>query len=152
MNRLALAATFTASLAALAVAAPISGALADDAAKIQAGNVDCPHCQLQHAELTNTCAKHGNFAWADFSGAQASLMCMSYADLRGVNFGGTDLSGANLSFAKLDGADFTDAQMTATLLKGTDLRNVKGLTQDQIGAACSDDATKLPSGLSAHRC
>jgi uncharacterized protein YjbI with pentapeptide repeats len=144
------------SLTAFILAALVCGgstaASGNDAAAIAAGKIVCPHCQLQNAELSNTCVKHGNLAGADFSGAHAALMCMSYADFTGASFHGTDLSGANFSFAKLDGADFTDAILTATLFKGTDLRHARGLTQIQINAACGDDATRLPSGLVVHRC
>jgi uncharacterized protein YjbI with pentapeptide repeats len=129
-----------------------SAAVGNDAEEIAAGKIFCPHCQLQNAELTNTCVKHGNLKEANFDGAHAALMCMSYADFTGASFRGTDLSGANLSFAKLDGADFTGATLTATLFKGTDLSRTRGLTQAQVDAACGDSATRLPSGLAVHRC
>jgi uncharacterized protein YjbI with pentapeptide repeats len=123
-----------------------------DAEAIRAGKLVCPHCQLRDADLSNTCVKHGSLREADFTGAHAVLMCMSYADFTGASFRKTDLSGANLSHAVLNGADFTGAALTATLFKGTDLRFARGLTQKQLDAACGDDATKSPAGLTIPHC
>jgi pentapeptide repeat protein len=123
-----------------------------DVASIRAGRHDCPHCQLAGADLTNTCVKHGNLEGADFEGANAVLMCMSYANFTAVNFRNADLSGANLAHAILDGADFTNAKLAITSFKGTDLTRAKGLTQHQLDEACGDADTKAPTGLSVHAC
>ena len=129
-------------------------ATADPAAiaSIRAGHHDCYRCQLAGADLTNTCVKGGNLEGADFDGANAVLMCMSYADFRGATFRGTDLAGANLAHAKLDDADFTNADLSITSFKGTDLSHAKGLTQPQLDKACGDAATKPPQGLSVKTC
>ena len=49
----------------------------------------------------------------------------------------------NLSGARLDSADLRRANFT-----GANLSSAIGLTQTQLNAACIDDKTKLPPGLS----
>jgi len=131
-------------------AAPVADPSA--VARIHTGIVDCPACNLAGADLSNTCVKGRDLHSADFDGANATLMCMSYANFSGATFRGTDLSGANLAFADLDGADITGATMTITSIKGTDLTKVKGLTQTQLDAACGDTHTTVPAGLAVHTC
>jgi uncharacterized protein YjbI with pentapeptide repeats len=121
-------------------------------AKIHGGIVDCVGCNLQGADLTNTCVKAHDLHGANFDGANASLMCMSFANFTNVTFRGTDLSAANLAGAKMDGADLTGAKTSITSFLGTDLSRTKGLTQAQLNVACSDKATKLPAGLKIHIC
>lgn len=121
-------------------------------ARIHGGIVDCPGCKLMGANLYNTCVKERDLRGANFDGANAQMMCMSFADFRGASFRGTELSAANLAGAKMDGADMTGAITSITSFLGTDLRQVKGLTQKQLDMACSDKATKLPPGLKSHFC
>jgi len=147
MLRLAAALAF---LGLAAQAAPAADAQA--VARIHAGIVDCIGCNLQGADLRNTCVKAHDLHGADFDGADATLMCMSYANFAGASFRGTELSGANLAHANLDGADLTAAHMTITSIKGTDLTRAKGLTQAQLDAACGDAQTKVPQGLAVHTC
>jgi uncharacterized protein YjbI with pentapeptide repeats len=148
--------TFSFILVLLALSAlPASAAPAYDAAavaRIHAGIVDCPGCNLAGADLTNTCVKAKNLTGADFDRATAVLMCMSFANFTDATFRGTDLSAANLAHAIVDGADFTGAIMDITSIKGTDLSRAKGLTQKQLDQACGDDETKAPAGLKVHRC
>ncbi len=121
-------------------------------ARIHGGIVDCVGCRLAGADLTNTCVKAHDLHGADFDRANATLMCMSFANFSGATFRGTNLSGANLAHARLDGADLTGAQMTITSVKGTDLTHVRGLTQHQLDTACGDAATRAPKGLKVHLC
>ena len=121
-------------------------------ARIHADIVDCPGCRLMGADLANTCVKEHDLRGANFDGANATLMCMSFADFRNASFRGTELSGANMAGAKMDGADLTGAITSVTSFLGTDLRNVKGLTQKQLDLACSDKETKLPAGLKPRFC
>ncbi|HEX4304189.1 MAG TPA: pentapeptide repeat-containing protein [Rhizomicrobium sp.] len=133
-----------------AMSAPTYDAAA--VARIHAGIVDCPGCNLQGADLKNTCVKAKNLTGANFDGANAFMMCMSFANFSNATFRGTDLSGANLAHADLDGADLSGALMVITSLKGTDLSKAKGLTQKQLDAACGDADTKAPAGLNVHTC
>jgi uncharacterized protein YjbI with pentapeptide repeats len=136
----------------LMLLAPARAADPAAVAKIHGGIVDCVGCNLAGADLTNTCVKEHDLHGADFTGANATLMCMSFADFTGVSFRGTELSGANLAGAKMDGADLTGAKTSITSFLGTDLRRVKGLTQKQLDVACGDAATKVPPGLRVHTC
>ncbi len=121
-------------------------------AKLHSGIVDCPGCKLMGANLFNTCVKERNLRGANFDGANAQMMCMSFADFTDASFRGTELSAANMAGAKMDGADLTGAITSVTSFLGTDLRKVKGLTQKQMDMACSDDKTLLPPGLKARAC
>src|ERR1700754_268235 len=132
----------------------VSARAADPAAvaKIHGGIVDCVGCNLAGADLTNTCVKEHDLHGANFDGANATLMCMSFANFTNASFRGTELSGANLAGAKMDGADLTGAKTSITSFLGTDLTHVKGLTQKQLDVACSDTTTRLPPGLKIHTC
>lgn len=133
-------------------AAPARAADPAAVAKIHGGIVDCVGCNLAGADLTNTCVKQHDLHGADFDGANATLMCMSFANFTNASFRGTELSGANLAGAKMDGADLTGAKTSITSFLGTDLTHVKGLTQKQMDVACGDANTKLPPGLKVHTC
>ena len=141
-------------LLALAGFPAASGLAANPAAvaKIHGGIVDCVGCNLSGADLTNTCVKEHDLHGANFDGANATLMCMSFANFTNASFRGTELSGANLAGAKMDGADLTGAKTSITSFLGTDLTRVKGLTQKQLDVACGDAKTKLPPGLKVHIC
>lgn len=145
--------------AALAVAmflaassAPASAADYKAVGRIQAGEHDCPACDLSGSDLSNTCVKSGNLTGANFAKVTAQYMCMSQANFTNVSFKDADLTGANLAHSNLTGADLTGATLDITSLKGADLSGAKGLTQAQLDVACSDSATKLPSGLKAKTC
>jgi uncharacterized protein YjbI with pentapeptide repeats len=133
-------------------AAPGMAASPAAVAKIHGGIVDCVGCNLSGADLTNTCVKEHDLHGANFDGANATLMCMSFANFTNASFRGTELSGANLAGAKMDGADLTGAKTSITSFLGTDLTKVKGLTQAQLNVACGDAKTKLPPGLRVHTC
>lgn len=156
MKRLLLALAFAISTPALAQDASrfvgSKGADPKAVARLHSGIVDCPGCKLMGADLFNTCVKERDLRGANFDGANAQMMCMSFADFRGASFRGTDLSGANMAGARMDGADLTGAAMSITSFLGTDLRKVKGLTQKQLDTACSDKKTLLPAGLEPRFC
>ena len=142
----------TLPLATAAMAASPARYDAAAVAKIHGGIVDCVACDLRGADLMNTCVKEHDLHDADFDGADATLMCMSFANFTNASVRGTELSGANLAGAKLDGADLTGAKTSITSFLGTDLRHVKGLTQAQLNVACGDSKTLLPSGFKIHTC
>src|SRR3954471_15961868 len=116
-------------------------------ARIHGGIVDCVGCNLAGADLTNTCVKEHDLHDANFDGANATLMCMSFSNFTNASFRGTELSGANMAGAKMDGADLTGAKPAITSFLGTDLTKVKGLTRPQLDVACGDSKTKLSPGL-----
>src|SRR4051812_45129512 len=139
-------------LALLLAPAPAFAADPAAVAKIHGGIVDCVGCNLSGADLSNTCVKEHDLHGANFNGANATLMCMSFANFSNASFRGTELSGANLAGAKMTGADLTGAKTSITSFLGTDLTKVKGLTQKQLDVACGDAKTKLPPGLKVHTC
>ena len=136
----------------LLLALPAHAADPAAVAKIRGGIVDCVGCNLSGADLTNTCVKEHDLRGANFDGANATLMCMSFSNFTNASFRGTELSGANMAGAKMDGADLTGAGTSITSFLGTDLTKVKGLTQKQLDVACSDAKTRLPPGLKIHTC
>ncbi|HEU0094828.1 MAG TPA: pentapeptide repeat-containing protein [Rhizomicrobium sp.] len=70
-------------------AAPAWAADPAAVAKLHGGIVDCVGCDLRGADLTNTCVKEHDLHGADFTGANATLMCMSFANFTDVSFRGT---------------------------------------------------------------
>jgi len=136
----------------LLLALPAHAADPAAVAKIQGGIVDCIGCNLSGADLSNTCVKEHDLHGANFDGANATLMCMSFSNFTNASFRGTELSGANMAGAKMDGADLTGAKTSITSFLGTDLRKVKGLTQGKLDVACSNAATRLPPGLKISTC
>jgi uncharacterized protein YjbI with pentapeptide repeats len=131
------------------------------------GGASCPHCNLFQADLSNK-----KLTGRDYSGArlrQASLTAailtrsrFARADLRDVDaYGavltGADLAGADLTHASfvgayLAGADLRGAKLDGTNLSGAELQHAHGLTQAQLGHACGDPSTRLPSGLHIPAC
>ena len=85
----------TLPLAGAAWAASPVGYDAAAVAKIRAGIVDCVGCNLQGADLANTCVKEHDLHGANFDGANATLMCMSFANFTNASFRGAELSGAS---------------------------------------------------------
>ncbi|OJT95665.1 MAG: hypothetical protein BGN82_08395 [Alphaproteobacteria bacterium 65-7] len=155
MRRAFFAVLFSALPATLMTTLAASPAHAADpaaVARLHGGIVDCVGCDLRGADLANTCVKEKNLTGARFDGANATLMCMSFANFTNVSFRGTDLSAANMASAKMDGADLTGAKTSVTSFLGTDLRKAKGLTQAQLDVACSDAKTRLPPGLTIRTC
>ena len=69
----------------------------------------------------------------DLSGAQ-----LCHANLSGANLVYADLSGAILTQADVSGANFRDANVSGTKFSQGRLYQVRGLTQDQLDAACAD--------------
>jgi uncharacterized protein YjbI with pentapeptide repeats len=74
------------------------------------------------------------------------------ADLEGAylwkaNLAGANLSEANLTEANLEGSNLKGANLHQTNLVNTDLRQVVGLTKQQLSKAIYDDTTQLPDYL-----
>jgi hypothetical protein len=62
------------------------------------------------------------------------------ANLAGAKLLGTNLTGARLTEVNLTGADLTEANLTGADLSGADLRNIQGLTAQQIRQQARTDA------------
>jgi uncharacterized protein YjbI with pentapeptide repeats len=140
---------------------------------------DFEHARLAGADLSGAVMTKAGGSRADFTkavlkGAKMEKAEMARADFTGADFTGAmllkaELGRALLNDAVLDGADLTKAEIARAIfagasLKGTDLTGAytylthfeatdlsvaKGLTQMQLDAACGDDKTVLPDGLTA---
>jgi uncharacterized protein YjbI with pentapeptide repeats len=88
-----------------------------------------------------------HFEYADFT-----ITHLDDADLGAAHLKGADLTGAHLNRALLDDTDLTGAHLNGTQLNGADLwaadlRDAKGLTQEQVNSAQCDEKTRLPKGI-----
>ncbi len=109
------------------------------------------------ANFTNARLSRAEFIRVDFSGSDLSGANMVKGDFlrndfTGANLAGVDLTGANapraiFHEANLAGADFSRVFLYYARFEGTDLSQVKGLTQDQLDDSCGDENTTLPPGL-----
>jgi uncharacterized protein YjbI with pentapeptide repeats len=151
---------------ALIAAPPAMAQNASQIARARSG-ANCPGCNLFQADFANAELKGRNFAHARLRQADMSASVMNRtsfagADLRDVNayggvFTGARFSGANLTNASfvgayLQGASFSGATLSGTNFSGAEMGRATGLTQRQLNAACGDDTTQLPRGLSIPAC
>jgi uncharacterized protein YjbI with pentapeptide repeats len=128
---------------------------------------DCPRCNLFQADFANAELRGKNFAGArlrqaDFSAAVMKHVNLAGADLRDLNaygavFTGSNLSGANLANATfvgayLQGANLRGAHLEGANFSGAEMARAVGLTQNQLAAACGDNATTLPRGVKIKAC
>ena len=122
-----------------------------DLAKLTATGA-CQGCDLSDAMLRVGRLAGADLRGADLSGADLISANLSGADLSNARLSGANLIRASLQNARLDGSDLTDAVLIRLHLEGTDLSGAIGLTQEQLGRACADDATIAPPGLTAKAC
>src|SRR5215468_2267927 len=111
------------------------------------GKANLNGTSLAGADLGGT-----NLAEADLAGADLTNVDLAGAALTGANLTGAKLNNANLESAKLNNANLNDANVTeaylgSARLEGANLISVKGITCDQLRAAKTDRATKLPGGM-----
>jgi uncharacterized protein YjbI with pentapeptide repeats len=127
-------------------------------------NKDNPRIRLFYADLSDADLKgtdsqenrfvldNANLRGANLADADLDYISMEGANMRYTHLVGTDLSNANLSNVDLgrayfDNVDLSGANLNGTDLSVVDLRDVRGLTQDQIDEATGDDSTQLPDDL-----
>jgi uncharacterized protein YjbI with pentapeptide repeats len=116
---------------------------------------------LSNADLSNAILIESDFRGANLSGA---ILGSSYlydallqgadirsADLRGALLVDAHFEGADLRRARFTGADVRNANFTYACLHGADLRDVEGLTQEQLTNASGDDKTQLDPPLTIPR-
>lgn len=97
---------------------------------------------LRDADLTSTNLIQANLSRAHLLRADLTGAFLVEANLTGAFLGGANLTGAFLPVANLTRADLQEAN-----LRGVDLSGVKGLTQDDIDMAITDENTRLPHYL-----
>ncbi len=112
---------------------------------------------LEEANLSEAILTVANLSEADLSKANLRGVQLFYADLSKADLREANLSGAFLDEANLNKADLREANLSgvniedALSMKGTNLRGVKGLTQEQLancrakGAIIDDDSTASAS-------
>lgn len=86
---------------------------------------------------------------ADLRGADMRGTIATFADLSGAWLSGADLRRASFSRAIFSGADFRGTLLLRTMLDGADLREVEGLTPEQLSGASIDARTLLPASLAS---
>jgi hypothetical protein len=91
--------------------------------------------KLNNCHLAGVNLYGANLRNASLSAANMDYAILSCSDLRDASLFGANLRGALLGGAKLEGA----------WLAGADLREVKGLTLDQLANARINQRTKLPA-------
>lgn len=154
---------------ALALLASATAAHAQNAAQIASarGGANCPGCNLFQADFGGLSVSGRSYAkarlrQADLTTAVMNRADFSGADLRdadgyggvfgGANFAGADLTHATFVGAYLEGANFSAAKLTGANFSGAEMATARGLTHNQLEAACGDAATQLPRGLDIPRC
>lgn len=157
------------ALIAASMALLATPALAQNAGQIASarGGASCAGCNLFQADLSGAELKGRSFARARLRQSNLTLAVLNGSNLSGADLRDVDAYGALLSSANLAGADLTNsswvgasfgganlrgAKLSGANLSGAELDRVSGLTQGQLNAACGDDATVLPRGLSVPAC
>jgi uncharacterized protein YjbI with pentapeptide repeats len=170
------------AVGAFLVKANISRADLSDAVLRQADLTDAnlSDADVFFANLTGAKLTRANLTGVDAILADLTGANLTRANLTGVNLTGVNLTGANLTGANLTGADLTDANLSdadladltgadltgadladltgafggfpGANLTGANLTGAHGVTQEQLDAACGDDMTKLPEGLTITPC
>jgi uncharacterized protein YjbI with pentapeptide repeats len=119
--------------------------------------VDLSHANLSHANLS-----HANLRGADLSRANLSHANLSHASLHEADLNLANLSHANLSHAftieadlsyavlrktNLSGADLYEANLHGAHLEGADLRDARGVTEEELEKQAENlEGTIMPDG------
>jgi hypothetical protein len=99
------------------------------------------HCSARGAHFVNAVYTHGWFLAADLRDSD-----FFGCDLRHSDFGCrySEEGNPRLPPANLANARFTEAILSGTILRGVDLRTVRGLTPEQLSQAVTDSHTLPP--------
>jgi uncharacterized protein YjbI with pentapeptide repeats len=106
--------------------------------------VNFREAQLWQAKLAGASLGRANLREASLWQADLEGAYLWKANLEGAN-----LTEANLEQANLDGSNLKGANLQQTNLVNADLRNVVGLTRQQLSHAICDETTQLPDYLEA---
>ena len=130
-------------------------------------DVDAREADFREGDLRKSDFRRASLQGANFRGANLEAADLRYADLTQAKLteaqlGKAKLTEANLrdaqlrdahaafadfSRADLRRADLSGAYLASADLSGADLREVVGLTQEQLDVAIHDAETRLPTGL-----
>jgi uncharacterized protein YjbI with pentapeptide repeats len=119
--------------------------------------VDFSYKALDGRDFSGSRLRQADFSLATLDGASLRGANLSVANAFGARFSKADFTNADLSDATLvgswfGGAVFSGANLKGANLSGSYLFTAKGLTQAQLNAACGDEATQLPPGLTISLC
>jgi uncharacterized protein YjbI with pentapeptide repeats len=119
---------------------------------IKAYEMDLSGADMTGADLSGARMWFAIFVKANLTRANLGDAMLVVTDMRQAILAGANLSRANLGSADLRGVDLTGAYMFGTILYRTRLTDARGLTQEQLDAACGNETTRLPPGLVARPC
>ena len=118
--------------------------------------VDLSNASLVGVNLTNSILSAGkgaeeppgaNLENADLSGATLRGVDLHFSSLKNADLTGAKLTDNGEVTIKLSESDLESAILKDADLRGTDLREVRNLTQEQIDQANGDENTQLPGEL-----
>lgn len=132
--------------------------------------INARETRIDDAQLADTDFRNANFWGASFLGTDLSRAdlentilsnavlgpsnstgCIHHTDLSRADLTKSQLLGARLVYVNLAYTNLEDAILERTKLLGVDLRDVKGLTKEQIKKACGEEV-QLPKGWSINPC
>jgi uncharacterized protein YjbI with pentapeptide repeats len=115
--------------------------------KADLSGADLGLADLREAYLLGVIFADANLRGANLSDAALSFATLSDADLREVNLSRANLSWANLERANLETANLSGAILKGAILDEADLRNVEGVTKEELEQqAKSLKGTTMPDG------
>ncbi|HWD88784.1 MAG TPA: pentapeptide repeat-containing protein [Mucilaginibacter sp.] len=110
-------------------------------------NAEISNASGLEADFSKTNLTNADLSESNFYGGSFEQSVMKGAIVRNANLQLANFNEANLSNCDFRGSDLSDAYLNGTILYGTDLSSVKGLTKNQISRARTNNSTKLPSYL-----
>jgi hypothetical protein len=119
---------------------------------LNARRIDMSRLEMPGAYLEGVQLEGGRLIRANLKEATLVLAKLSRANLSQADLAGAKLFGANLQQADLLQADLFGADLLQADLFGATLSGAHFLTQEQLNAACGNEETKLPPGLTVPCC
>ena len=114
--------------------------VSNDSIILDLSSVDISHAQMANIDLRDTYLVGANMSGSDLHNAILSDASLVF----------TNLSHANLAHINLQGADMHNTNLAGTDLTGANLRDVTGLTSQQLAQAKSLTGAILPDGTLHH--
>ncbi len=111
--------------------------------------VDMEQADLREAGLVASDLDGADLWGADLEQADLLTASLKGAYLAKANLSQAVLKRADLTGAKLQGANLTGAQVEGAILNGANLKNVIGLTAEQLATVVIDSDTQIPEHLTA---
>ncbi len=111
--------------------------------------INLPNAILWNVNLSGANLSSATLNGADIHGASLTSATLNGATLTDADLSGADLSSATLTYANFAGAYLTDTNLEGADLEGADLREVEGLTIDQIKAAKNWELAKYDDAFHA---